>query len=126
MRIIENNKDFQLKNSGELEIFFLGTGTPFSKSLFNNNFIIVKGDAHILVDFGMNASLSLEKLTNLKPTDFQCIFPTHSHADHIGGLEYLLLSKRYNPDSFGRKLDIIITDDYKDILWNNSLKGGLE
>lgn len=53
--------------------------------------------------------------------------PTHSHADHIGGVEYLTLRNRYYGIPHGNpKLTLMITDEYKDVLWDQSLRGGLE
>ena len=125
MKIEKITDKLSLTNSGELEIIFIGTGTPFTTSLFNNNFIIVKGDAHIMVDFGFNAPYSFPKITGLNASAIECILPTHSHSDHIGGLEYLALLKRYN-DQQSSKLTMIVTDEYKEILWDQSLKGGMQ
>jgi len=47
---------------------------------------------------------------------------THSHADHIGGLEEIALLGRY---STKKKANVIISNEYKKILWNQSLKGGM-
>jgi mRNA degradation ribonuclease J1/J2 len=46
---------------------------------------------------------------------------THSHADHIGGLEEFALVSRYFKK---QKPFMIITKEYEEILWNDSLKGG--
>ncbi|MFH1050393.1 MAG: MBL fold metallo-hydrolase [bacterium] len=128
MKIYKIKNKLKLQNNGNLEIIFLGTGTAFSQLLYNNNIIIIKGNAHILVDFGYNAPISLEKHLGLSPLDIEAFLPTHSHADHIGGVEYLVLNKRYSSPNFPNnpKLKLITTKEYKDILWNYSLKGGLE
>lgn len=115
-----------LKNDGTLEIVFLGTGTMFARDLFQTNLIIIKGAQHILVDFGMTGPISLQAV-GLSATDIGTVLPTHSHADHIGGLEYLTLSNRYMAMPEGAsKLRMIITDEYRQVLWEMSLRGGLE
>ena len=128
MKILNRNEKLNLKNSGNLEIVFIGTGTAFTHNLSNNNIIIIKGDTHILVDFGYNAPFSLAENTGLSPKDIEVFLPTHSHSDHIGGVEYLILYNRYiGTKNFQKpKLKLITTNEYKKILWNNSLKGGLE
>lgn len=128
MKIIENNKKLSLKNNGDLEVVFIGTGTAFSKNLLNNNFILIKGDAHILIDFGMTGPYALRKNTGLDVLDIQTILVTHSHADHIGGLEQLALMHRYigRQHDENHKLNMIIPEDYQKILWEMSLRGGME
>ena len=46
---------------------------------------------------------------------------THSHADHIGGLEEVALMGRY---AVGQKPIIVITELFQRLLWNMSLLGG--
>jgi L-ascorbate metabolism protein UlaG (beta-lactamase superfamily) len=60
----------------------------------------------------------------LSVLDVRCYLPTHSHADHIGGLEEVALMNRYTPNIFTP--DMIILRDYQDILWTKSLSGGCE
>lgn len=127
MKTLKISQKLKLKNTGELELVFLGTGTPFTKTLFNNNFFLIKGDTHILIDFGQSGPAALKNIAGLMPTDIEVILPTHSHTDHIGGLEYLALFNRYlamNNDK--PKLKMIITEKYQKILWERSLRGGLE
>ncbi len=115
-----------LTNDGSLEIVFLGTGTAFARRLFQTNLLIIKGGEHILVDFGMTGPQGLQAL-GVSPMDIRTILPTHSHADHIGGLEYLTLVNRYMAVPAGKaKLDMIVTDEYRSVLWEMSLRGGLE
>lgn len=120
------NKQLSLVNDGQLEVVFLGTGTSFTQELYQTNYLIVKGNTHILVDFGMTGPAALRNVLGIPIEDIRVVLPTHSHADHIGGLENLSLINRYISVPRGlAKLKMIITDEYRDILWNMSLKGGL-
>ncbi len=115
-----------LTNDGSLELVFLGTGTAFARRLFQTNVLVIKGNDHVLIDFGMTGPQALQSL-GLSASDIQTILPTHSHADHIGGLEYLSLVNRYMAVPNGApKLNMIITDEYRPVLWEMSLRGGLE
>lgn len=126
MKIIELDGPLQLTNGGELEIVFLGTGTAFARSLYQTNFFIIKGDTHILVDFGMTGPQGLAALGR-RAEDIAVVLPTHSHSDHIGGIEYLTLLNRYVAQPQGRpKLTMLGTDEYLPVLWEQSLRGGLE
>ena len=103
-------------------------GGAFSQTLFNTNFIIIKGDAHLLVDFGTTGPFALAASTGLTLSDISAILPTHSHCDHIGGIESLALWNRYVaiPHMGKPKLSMIISKEYQHILWNYSLRGGME
>ena len=125
MKIKELKKPLKLKTPGNLEICFLGTGTAFSK-LYNNNIIIIKGDTHILVDFGITGPRALEETLGLSFKDINTFLPTHSHADHIGGVENLALYHRYVQRDIKTKLKVIINEEYQHVLWERSLRGGME
>ena len=109
-----------LRNEGDLEISFIGSGSAFSKKFFQNNILVVKGEVHILVDCGSRTPEALSTL-GLSVTDIGTYLVTHSHADHIGGLEEVMLLNRYGAHKRPR---IIVTDKLKRILWNMSLRGG--
>lgn len=128
MKIKKVNKKLNLENSGELEIVFIGCGTTFGKELSNNNIIIVKGDTHLLVDFGITGPAALRKNAGLEVHDIENILITHSHADHIGGLEHIALHNRYvSGISLNKpKLKMIISKEFEEILWNMSLRGGMQ
>jgi len=115
------------KQYDSLNILFLGVGSAFAETLNQTNFLIMKGHTHILVDFGMTGPAAL-KSVGLKPTDIECVLPTHSHADHVGGLECLALMNRYVGQRFlnKEKLKIIVTQEYERVLWDQTLRGGLE
>ncbi len=118
IRNAENN--LSLKNEGYLSIFFLGCGTAFSKKLFQNNIIIVKGNTSIFVDFGSRAPFALNLLGH-NVSSISNLILTHSHADHLGGVEEAFLANRY---FFKRKFNLIVPKPLLKILWEQSLKGG--
>jgi len=109
-----------LQNEGQLSLFPVGTGSAFSKSLFQNNLLIIKGDDHLLVDCGTRTPEAFYKL-GLGITEVKHFLITHSHADHVGGLEEVILMGRYVAR---RKPHIYIDHDYQDVLWSQSMRGG--
>jgi ribonuclease BN (tRNA processing enzyme) len=111
-----------LTNGGELSVFFVGAGSAFAKTLNQNNILVVKGDDHLLVDCGSRCSQALHDY-NLPMAKIRNFVITHSHADHIGGLEEVQLYGRYVDK---KKPTMIINEEYQAILWEQSLRGGSE
>jgi ribonuclease BN (tRNA processing enzyme) len=109
-----------LTNSGDLSLTFIGAGSAFSKKYYQNNILIVKGGAHVLVDCGTRAPEALARL-GLSVTTVRNYLITHGHADHIGGLEEVMLVNRY---AARQKSTLVATDRLKRILWSMSLRGG--
>ena len=56
-----DNSVLELKNSGRLSVFFIGTGSAFSKRYFQTNVLVVKGEDHLLIDCGTLCPYALEK-----------------------------------------------------------------
>ena len=119
LKPLKNNK-LELTNEGFLSIFFVGTGSAFTKRNFQTNSIVIKGDIALAVDAGTLWSLALSQL-GVKVIDLKHFVITHSHADHIGGLEEVALMGRYFTHF---KPHLYLTKEYEDTLWNASLKGG--
>lgn len=116
------HQPLELTNDGQLWVYFLGCGSSFSKQQYQTNFLLVKGSDHLLVDCGSTCSRAL-KDAGLSILDIENVLLTHSHADHIGGMEELLLMNRY---VVRRKPRLLITEEYGKILWERSLRGGAE
>lgn len=111
-----------LSNDGDLSLYFVGTGAAFAKTLNQNNLLIVKGDDHLLIDCGSKCTQALHNVGVAVP-QLENFLITHSHADHIGGLEEIQLFGRYVNQKRPR---MVINEEYQDILWNQSLRGGSE
>lgn len=112
----------RLTNEGALSCFFVGTGSAFSRKNFQNNLLVIKGNDHLLIDCGTSCPYALSTYgADIK--DIQHVLVTHSHADHIGGLEEMAFMGMYTAK---KKPGMIITDEYKKILWEGSLRGGCE
>ena len=120
---LDTNSALELTNNGRLSVFFIGTGSAFSKRYFQTNVLVVKGDDHLLIDCGTLCPYALEKKYNLDLAKIDNILLTHPHADHIGGVEELALVDRYVKKQKG---NLVITDEFKQLLWEESLKGGLK
>ena len=116
------NRTLTLTNDGALWVYFLGCGSAFSKRHYQTNILIVKGDDHLLVDCGTTCSRALAD-AGLSVLDIDNVLITHSHADHIGGLEELLLMNRYVAR---KKPRVFIPKTYQTQLWRQSLRGGAE
>ncbi len=109
-----------LANDGDLSIFFVGVGSAFSKRHYQTNIIIIKGDDHVMIDCGTKAPQALYEL-GVSVSDIRTWLITHSHADHIGGLEEVMLIGRYVTR---KKPAIVINPTYQNLLWDMSLRGG--
>lgn len=115
-------KKVSLANDGALSLYFVGCGSAFAKTLNQNNLLIVKGDDHLLIDCGTRCSQALFEV-GLHIGEISNFLITHSHADHIGGLEEVQLFGRYVKQ---QKPNMVVTRAYEKILWEQSLRGGSE
>ncbi len=109
-----------LTNDGDLSLFFVGVGSAFTRKHYQTNLIIIKGNDHIMIDCGSKTPQALYEL-GLSVTDLKKFLITHSHADHIGGLEEVMLMGRF----VSKKKPVIIIDKkFQQLLWDMSLRGG--
>lgn len=114
--------ELTLTTDGDLSLYFIGTGSAFAKTLNQNNLIITKGEDHVLIDCGTRCSQALHHL-GLPISNIHNYLITHSHADHVGGLEEVQLFGRYVSQV---RPAMVINEDYEEILWEQSLRGGSE
>jgi ribonuclease BN (tRNA processing enzyme) len=118
--VISTPPVFSLENQGYLSLHFIGAGSAFTKKFYQNNLLVVKGPDHVLIDCGTRTPEALSKL-GLSVLTIRNYLITHSHADHIGGLEEVMLMSRYVGKS---RPTMIAPARYRRLLWEKSLKGG--
>ena len=105
-----------------MRVFPIGVGTAFGRRLFNTNLIIeFDSSEFLLVDCGTTASRSLETI-GMSVLDVRNLFISHLHADHIGGIEELVLKSKLIAN---RKINLFIHETLVDGLWA-SIRGGIE
>jgi ribonuclease BN (tRNA processing enzyme) len=115
---------------GRLELSFLGVGAAFATTMLQSNLLVVKGRTHLMIDLGGRASAALHA-AGLSALDVENLAVTHSHADHVGGIEEWCLKARYaSPRANGvagaYRPRLYVTAEYARILWDATLRGGLE
>lgn len=113
----------QLTNNGQLSLFFVGTGSAFSKTNFQTNLVVIKGKEHVLIDCGTLCSFVLKEKYNTDISTIKNLILTHPHADHIGGLEEVSLVGKYITKT---KPNVVIPKEFEKKLWKESLRGGIQ
>ncbi|MDQ2995313.1 MAG: MBL fold metallo-hydrolase [Pseudomonadota bacterium] len=109
-----------------MKFTFLGSGAAFTvgNENFQSNVLIENNSKRkMLLDCGSDIRHALwdRKLTYCDITD---VYITHLHADHIGGLEWLGFSNKFDPDCDRPELHIskLLVDD----IWDKCLSGTME
>lgn len=115
------------------KIIALGTGSAFTMKNWQTNFIIERNDKRLLVDCGGDIRFSLRD-QGLTFKDIDAIWISHSHADHISGLEFIAFTRYFTKkgmEQAGLPNPLQLPTLYCErgmvkTLWDNSLRGGLE
>lgn len=123
MRIKPFEKKIELTNKGDLSLFFIGTGSAFIKKNYQTNLLVIKGNTHLLIDCGTLCPYALETNYATKPSEIRNMILTHPHADHIGGVEEMVLVGKYVTK---QPINLIIPKPFIKKLWNESLRGGIQ
>lgn len=119
-------KKHQRNETDYMKLIFLGSGSafvPIDENFQSNMIFETNGGKKLLIDCGTDArhALSSQKINS---EDIDAVFVSHFHADHVGGLEWLALSRMFCETPSKPKL--IIHPSMRNRLWNQVLSGGLE
>ncbi|KZB69953.1 MULTISPECIES: MBL fold metallo-hydrolase [Thalassospira] len=114
-----------------MKLTFAGTGSAFCMAAdnFQSNMVLEttpSGNAQphrLLIDCGSDARHSLRNLGYM-PNDFDAVYISHLHSDHIGGLEWMALANYFVFD--GHRATLFAVQELLEPLWEHSLRGGLE
>ena len=108
-----------------MKLQFIGTGSAFTVGVGNhqsNMLFKSRTGRTLLLDCGTDVRLSLYEL-GLIYRDIDDVYISHLHSDHVGGIEWLGFSTKYDPRC--AKPIMYINEFICDDLWNHVLAGGM-
>jgi ribonuclease BN (tRNA processing enzyme) len=108
-----------------MKLIFLGSGSAFTVGADNyqSNMLLVDERGHkLLIDCGSDIRFSLHalKYSHLDITD---IYISHLHGDHVGGLEYVGFSTKFDLRCVTPRL--YLSEELAADLWDHTLSGGM-
>lgn len=78
-----------------MQLQFVGCGDAFgSGGRFNTCFHVTGTEANFLIDCGASSVIAMKQL-GISHNDVRTILITHFHADHFGGLPFLMLDAQF-------------------------------
>lgn len=107
----------------KIRMIFLGAGSAFTVGAnnFHSNVLIESSNGkRIIIDCGTDARHSLYE-QNLTYKDITDVYISHLHADHVGGLEWLGFTHRF--DESCDRPNIYVSELMAEDLWNKTLSG---
>lgn len=108
-----------------MKLIFIGSGSAFTvgSNNYHSNMLLTNNDGqHLLIDCGSDARFSLHEI-GLSYADIQDVYISHLHADHVGGLEWLAFTHKFDPKC--NKPNLYLCDKLVKKLWKHVLSGGL-
>ncbi len=107
------------------QLLFLGSGSAFTvgaNNFHSNIFLITEVGKKLLIDCGSDIRFSLhqEGFSHRNITD---IYISHLHSDHAGGLEYVGLTTKFDPQC--HKANLYLSHDIAADIWEHTLSGGM-
>lgn len=109
-----------------MKLLFLGAGSGLGTDLSNfqsNMMLLADSGKKLLIDCGTDIRFSLAQ-TQCEAADIDGVYISHLHADHIGGLEWFALQRKFVCHL--NKPKLIIHKTLLSMLWEHSLSGGLK
>lgn len=109
-----------------MKFTFVGTGSAFTTG--GNNYqsnMVLENDFsnRLLIDCGSDARFSLYDI-GLSYDDIDDVFISHLHSDHVGGLEWLALMRKFYSNKPAKPC-LHLGKDLESDLWDKVLSGGL-
>ncbi len=112
-----------------MRITFIGSGSAFTLNNYQSNILLeldvdTNGMNHVdrlLLDCGTDARFALRDM-NLNAGHIDSIYISHTHADHIGGLEWYAFSRKFSDLPLPK---LYISQYFENALWF-SLAPGLQ
>lgn len=109
-----------------MKLIFAGTGSAFClyKDNYHSNLLLVdeKANRVMLIDCGSDIRHALFDL-GFSDAHITDIYISHVHADHVGGLEWMALTRKFDKNK--SKPNLFLNQQIVDELWNHCLSGGL-
>jgi ribonuclease BN (tRNA processing enzyme) len=110
-----------------MHLTFIGSGYAFTvDGNYNSNMLLeAPNKAKLLIDCGSDARHALHAL-GYSHRDIQHVYISHLHADHVGGLEWLAFTSKFDPKGDLPKPALYMDESLVPKLWKNVISGGLE
>lgn len=108
-----------------IQLLFLGSGSAFTvggDNFQSNILLMTETGKKLLIDCGSDIRFSLHQF-GFTHRDITDIYISHLHSDHVGGLEYIGLSTKFDPQC--SKPTLYLSGDVASEIWDNTLSGGM-
>jgi len=106
-----------------MKLQFVGSGSAFTLNNYQSNMLIeAENGARLLIDCGADVRFALRDL-GLSYRDIDTVYISHLHSDHVGGMEWLGFTRKFDPSC--PKPRLFISRYIKSELWSNVLAGGM-
>lgn len=107
------------------KLIFVGTGSAFTVGDGNyQSNIVFESDSgkNLLIDCGTDARHALFDV-GLTHRDIHALYISHLHADHVGGVEWLAFTNKF--DAKPHTIELFCCEEMVPLLWEHVLSGGL-
>ena len=109
------------------EIIALGTGAAFTMKNWQTNLIVRRNNKNLLIDCGSDIRWALRD-QKLNWMDIDAVYISHSHGDHVGGMEGLGFVRYFTRKAMGKPElpTLFIARELVRPIWDHTLKGGMQ